>query len=383
MVRAIDSPPASVNIIPMPSPLRLLFVSTPVGPLGSGLGGGVELTLINLCQGLRERGHHITVLAPEGSKLGNISIVEIGGQLQPTAHTQGRSTPVIIPGGSVLGGMWRYARQQQDQFDLIVNLAYDWLPFYLTEFFSTPVAHFVTMGSLSEAMDQAIQQVAKQFSRRLGAYTRSQAETFGAETFGAETFGMADAFAILSSAIDLELYDFCPTPGNALAWLGRISPEKGLEDALEAAEIAQAPLKILGKLEDGEYWRTICDRFPHATDCYLGFLPTRELQQVLRQCRALLMTPRWVEAFGNVAIEALACGVPVIAYQRGGPAEIVRHGTTGWLVPPDNVQGLVDAIASIDHLDRHACRHQAETEYSLDALALRFEQWFEAIIQTV
>lgn len=357
----------------MPSPLRLLFVSTPVGPLGSGLGGGVELTLINLCQGLRARGHHITVLAPEGSQLGHIPTVEIGGQLQPTAHTQGRSTPVTIPSDSVLGGMWRYAQQHQAQFDLIVNLAYDWLPFYLTEFFSTPVAHFVTMGSLSEAMDQAIQQVAQQFPHRLGAYTRTQAETFGA----------ADAFAILSSAIDLELYDFCPTPGSALTWLGRISPEKGLEDALEAAAIAQVPLKILGKLEDEEYWRRICDRFPHAADCYLGFLPTHELQQGLRHCRALLMTPRWVEAFGNVAIEALACGVPVIAYQRGGPAEIVRHGKTGWLVPPDDVQGLVDAIANIDHLDRHACRRQAETEYSLDALALRFEQWFEAILQTL
>ncbi|MEA5451300.1 glycosyltransferase family 4 protein [Leptolyngbya sp. CCNP1308] len=354
----------------MPLPRRLLFVSTPVGPLGSGLGGGVELTLLNLAQGLGDRGHQITVLAPEGSSLGDAVMMTVPGQLQPTAHSQGRGAPVVIPADSALGAMWRYAQQHQGQFDLIVNLAYDWLPFYLTEFFGTPVAHFVTMGSLNDAMDEAIGQVAQQFPGRLGAYTRTQAETFE----------VADAFEILSSAIDLALYDFCPSPGEALAWMGRISPEKGLEDALEAAAIAQAPLKILGKLEDADYWGTLCDRFPHATDCYLGFLPTTELQQVLRQCRALLMTPRWVEAFGNVAIEALACGVPVIAYARGGPAEIVQAGKTGWLVPPDDVQGLVDAIAKINQLDRHACRHQAETEYSLDALAARFEQWFEAII---
>ncbi len=354
----------------MPMPRRLLFISTPVGPLGSGLGGGVELTLLNLAQGLGDRGHQITVLAPEGSSLGDAAIVTVPGQLQPTAHTQGRSAPVIIPADSALGAMWRYAQQHQKQYDLIVNLAYDWLPFYLTEFFSTPVAHFVTMGSLSDAMDEAIGQVAQQFPGRLGAYTRTQAETFE----------VANAFEILSSAIDLELYDFCPSPGDALAWMGRISPEKGLEDALEAAAIAQAPLKILGNLEDANYWQTLCDRFPHAANCYLGFLPTAELQRVLRQCRALVMTPRWVEAFGNVAIEALACGVPVIAYARGGPAEIVQPGKTGWLVPPDDVQGLVDAIANIDQLDRHACRQQAEAEYSLDALAARFEQWFETII---
>ncbi|MBE9138987.1 glycosyltransferase family 4 protein [Nodosilinea sp. LEGE 07088] len=355
----------------MPFPTRrLLLVSTPVGPLGSGLGGGVELTLLNLYKGLTAQGHHITVLAPEGSHLGDVPIVEIAGQLQPTAHTQGRDTPIVLPSNSVLGQMWCHARQHQDQYDLIVNLAYDWLPFYLTEFFATPVAHFVTMGSLSDAMDAAIHRVAHRFPHRLGAYTRTQAETFG----------VADAFEILSSAVDLDLYQFCPTPGNALAWLGRISPEKGLEDALEAATIAQAPLKILGKLEDADYWQQLCQRFPSAVDSYLGFLPTHELQQVLRQCRALVMTPRWVEAFGNVAIEALACGVPVIAYQRGGPTEIVQPGKTGWLVAPDHVPGLVDAIANIDSLDRHACRHQAETDYSLSALTTRFECWFETII---
>ena len=59
------------------------------------------------------------------------------------------------------------------------------------------------------------------------------------------------------------------------------------------------------------------------------------------------MTPRWVEAFGNVAIESFACGVPVIAYRRGGPAEIITDGKTGFLVAPDSVDGLVRAIATV------------------------------------
>jgi UDP-glucose:tetrahydrobiopterin glucosyltransferase len=347
-----------------------MLASTPVGPLGSGLGGGVELTLLNLAQELLRRGHEVIVLAPEGSVLGNVPIVEIAGQLQPTAHTQGRDTPVILPTDSVLGNLWHYAYQHQHQVDLLLNLAYDWLPFYLTPFFQTPVAHFVTMGSLSNGMDLAIRQVAQPFPGRLGAYTRTQAETFG----------VADAFEILSSAVDVERYDFCAAPGPALAWLGRISPEKGLEDALAAAAIAQVPLKILGKLEDADYWQRICQQFPQAAEYYLGFLPTQELQKILRHCRALVMTPRWVEAFGNVAIEALACGVPVIAYHRGGPAEIIKPGKTGWLVTPDDVTALAQAIQSIDELDRHACRQQAEELYSLAALGNRFEAWFEKIL---
>jgi UDP-glucose:tetrahydrobiopterin glucosyltransferase len=94
------------------------------------------------------------------------------------------------------------------------------------------------------------------------------------------------------------------------------------------------------------------------------------------------MTPRWVEAFGNVAIEALACGVPVISYSRGGPAEIIEDGRTGWLVDPDNIDRLIAAIAQLDRLDRRTCRQVAEEQYSLTALGDRFEDWFFYLLDT-
>lgn len=350
---------------------KLIFVSTPVGPLGSGLGGGVELTMLNLAQELQQRNHQISVVAPAGSQLTDIPVIEIPGQLQPTAHTQGRATPTVLPQDGVLANMWDYLRTAQSKADLMVNFAYDWLPFYLTPFFERPVAHFVTMGSLTDAMDAVVTQIAQQYSHRLACYTRTQAGTFPCP----------EAFHCLSSAINLDQYHFCSDPGDTVAWLGRISPEKGLEDALAAAQKANRKIKIMGKLEDPDYWQRICSDFPQAPDAYLGFLPTNELQTLLRKCRALVMTPRWVEAFGNVAIESLACGVPVIAYARGGPTEIINHGKTGWLVPPDDVGALTEALQNIDQLDRYACREQAEAEYSLTALGDRFEAWFDAILQ--
>jgi UDP-glucose:tetrahydrobiopterin glucosyltransferase len=93
------------------------------------------------------------------------------------------------------------------------------------------------------------------------------------------------------------------------------------------------------------------------------------------------MTPKWVEAFGNVAIEALACGVPVIAYRRGGPAEIIEHGKSGWLVEPDSIAGLVEAIAHLDQIDRCACRQRAEANYSMTAMGDRIEGWFRDILR--
>ncbi|ELS03978.1 glycosyltransferase [Xenococcus sp. PCC 7305] len=349
---------------------KLLLMSTPVGALGTGQGGGVELTVQNIAQELQKRGHQLEVVAPEGSFLTGVAVTGIAGNSQIAVQTQTRDVPIILPENSTLGNMWEYARQVQSKYDLIVNCAFDWLPFYLTPFFSTPIAHFISMGSMTQAADEIMERMAKLHPDRIGVYTKSQAETFA----------FAEVCEILSSAIDLALYDFCETPGDSLAWLGRIAPEKALEDAVAAANITKVPLKIYGKIQDQQYWQQIQQDFPDAPIEYMGFLNTADLQQELGQARALLMTPRWIEAFGNVAIEALACGVPVIAYRRGGPSEIVRDGKTGFLVEPDSVPGLVTAIENIDSLSRAACREQAEAEYSLAALGDRFEAWFDKIL---
>ena len=352
-------------------PLRLLFVSTPVGPLGTGLGGGVELTLYNIAQEMIRRGHQLQIVAPSGSTWNSLPIVQIPGNLQIIAQSQERTDPITMPENSVLANMWDYARQVQGEYDLIVNFAYDWLPLYLTPFFQRPIAHLISMGSLSNALDQIIKQVAKQFPGTIGFHSLAQAATFTLD----------DQYFCLSNGIDVSLYEFCAQPKQQLAWVGRISPEKGLEDAVSVAEITKIPLKIMGKLQDESYWQQICQDYPNAPFEYLGFLSTSQMQQVVRECRALLMTHHWVEAFGNVAIEALACGVPVISYRRGGPAEIVKDGKTGFLVEPDSVPGLVDAISRLDEINRQTCRASAETEFSLEALGDRFEQWFMELLK--
>ena len=349
----------------MTSKLKLLFLSTPVGSLGSGIGGGVELTLQNLAQEMARRGHKLLVVAPTGS-CSDQPVQEIDGNLQVPAQTQGRDVPVCLPHNSVLANMWEYARSVQSEWDVIVNFAFDWLPFYLTPFFNCPIAHFISMGSMTTALDLAMEQVAVRFPGTIGVYTHSQAQTFP----------FAQSCRILGSGIDLSAYQFCGEPDNVLAWLGRIAPEKALEDAVAAAQKVGMPLKVFGKIQDQAYWEQILRDYPEAPLEYMGFLSTAALQQQLRNCRALLMTPRWVEAFGNVAIEALACGVPVIAYRRGGPAEIVQN-ETGFLVEPDSVTGLVAAIERLEQIDRRDCRQQAEAKYSLSALGDRFQAWFQ------
>lgn len=349
---------------------RLLFLSTPVGPLGSGLGGGVELTLENIAHALCQRGYDIQVVAPMGSVLDNGSLIKIPGELQITAQTQGRDAPITLPSNSVLANMWNYARQVHGEYDLLLNFAYDWLPFYLTPWFDRPIAHLVSMGSLTNAMDSIIHQVAVEFPETIGVHSLAQASTF--------SFG--DRCRCLGNGFDLSRYDFCRNPEHYLGWVGRIAPEKGIEDAIAAVQRVNIPLKVWGAMPDQAYWETIQRTYPDMPVTYEGFLPTHRLQHELGRCKGVLMTPKWVEAFGNVAVEALACGVPVIAYRRGGPAEIIQDGKTGWLVEPDNIEKLAEAITHLDQISRDACRHHAETRYSLAAMGDRVEQWLRAIV---
>jgi UDP-glucose:tetrahydrobiopterin glucosyltransferase len=349
---------------------RVLFVSTPVGRLGTGAGGGVELTLYNLAKTLGERAIEVVTIAPSGSVLDDLPLIPVSGNLQSSAQTQGRDAPIILPENSLLANMWERARQIQEEYDLIVNFAYDWLPVYLTPFFRRPIAHLISMASVSEAMDRIVRGTYSTFPRQFAFHSLAQAETFG----------IAPPYRCLGNGIDLSRYRFRPEAGEDLAWVGRIAPEKALEDALAAVAKTGATLRIFGAMPDEAYWRSLLAKYPMARVDYRGFLATDRLQAELGECGGLLMTPRWVEAFGNVAIEALACGVPVISYRRGGPAEIIEDGKTGFLVEPDSIEGLVRAIGELDRLDRSACRQAVARQYSCTAFGDRVMDWFTEIL---
>ncbi|MDJ1169012.1 glycosyltransferase family 4 protein [Roseofilum sp. BLCC_M154] len=351
--------------------MKLLFVASPVGTLKSGQVGGVGINILNISQEMLRRGHQLKVLAPVGSAIKSLPIEEVAGEFQPSAPNQTFSDPAIIPQNAVLANMWNRTREIQNQYDIVFNFAYDWLPFYLAPFFNRPPLHLINLVSLSSVMDRAIKQVAYLCPGTLGVHTKAQAETYRVPL---------EFFRILGGAIDIDRYEFCPEPGDSLAWAGRISPEKGLEDAVAVAVALGIKLKIFGYLQNPEYWQQICDRYPNAPLEYMGFLPTENFQAELGKCKALLMTHKWVEALGRVALEALACGVPIISYCRGGPSEIVLDSKTGWLVEPDNLDELIVAIRRIDQIDRHQCRQRAETEYSLPGFGDRLEQWFKDVL---
>jgi UDP-glucose:tetrahydrobiopterin glucosyltransferase len=346
-------------------------VSTPVGRIGSGAGGGVELTLASLVAGLIGRGHRLTVLAAEGSRLpvscAAATLWTAAGVDQPSWQHQSRDTPVQIPCHGLLPAFWERVLQRQAEFDAVLNLAYDWLPLWLTPHVATPIFHLVSMGSVAAVMDAVIAAVARWDQRRLAFHSAAQAADFE----------LPEAPVVVGNGFDLGAYGFRAEPDAEplLGWAGRVAPEKGLEDAAAVAARLGRRLRVWGLREDPAYAASVEASVPSGTLEWRGFLPTAALQAELGGCRVLLNTPKWNEAYGNVVVEAMACGVPVAAYRRGGPGELIEPGVNGVLVPPDDVAALTAAVAVAEGVERGGCRRWVERHASREAFAERLEAW--------
>jgi glycosyltransferase involved in cell wall biosynthesis len=161
-------------------------------------------------------------------------------------------------------------------------------------------------------------------------------------------------------------YGFHDRPGEYLAFLGRISPEKRVDRAIEIARRTGLKLKIAAKIytEERSYFHETIE--PLLRECrasveYVGEVGGRDKEEFLGNARALLFPIDWPEPFGLVMIEALACGTPVVAWRNGSVPEIISDGATGFIV--NGIDGAVRAVEQVDSLDRRACRRAFEERF--------------------
>jgi len=161
-----------------------------------------------------------------------------------------------------------------------------------------------------------------------------------------------------------------PGPGGYLAFLGRTSPEKGLDEAIRIAKLVGMPLKIAAKIDraDREYFNAIIKPLlDHPLIEFIGEIGSGEKNEFLGNAAALLCPIQWPEPFGIVTIEALACGTPVIGYPFGSVPELIRDGVTGFVVPDAHHAGL--SVNNLSTIDRKACRREFEARFSATRMA--------------
>lgn len=188
--------------------------------------------------------------------------------------------------------------------------------------------------------------------------------------------------ATIYHGLDRAQYTCADGPGEYLAFLGRISPEKRVDSAIRVARQAGWPLKIAAKVDrvDREYFDTeIAPMLEHPSIEFLGEIGEADKQEFLGGAAALMFMVDWPEPFGLAMIEAMACGTPVIARNRGSVPEVVDEGVTGFICEDE-----AEAVAAVEHLkqmDRRSCRHRFEERFSREVMAGHYVDVYRELIE--
>jgi glycosyltransferase involved in cell wall biosynthesis len=187
--------------------------------------------------------------------------------------------------------------------------------------------------------------------------------------------------ATVYHGLPADMYRFRPEPGSYLAFLGRISPEKRVDRAIEIAKQVGMPLKIAAKIDrvDKDYFDSEMAPLLHNSLVeFVGEIGDGEKDEFLGNASALLFPIDWPEPFGLVMIEAMACGTPVIAYRGGAVPEVMDHGHTGFVV--EGLEDAVEAVRRVPELSRKRCREVFDRRFTATRMAHDYVRQFERLI---
>lgn len=331
-----------------------LFESVP--PL---LYGGTERVVSYLTEELVNQGHDVTLYASGDS----VTSAALRPACEESLRLQG------VPASSSMAQhllMLETVAQQAYQFD-IVHFHLDFMPFSLIRSFSIPA-----ISTLHGRQDLPGQfPLYREFDdMRLISISDSQRQPMP----------WASWMETVYHGLPENLYRPRYRHGKYLAFLGRISPEKRVDRAIEIAQLAGMPIRIAAKVDvaDLEYFSSIRDLFnaPHVD--FLGEIGDQMKNDFLANAAALLFPIDWPEPFGLVMIEAMACGTPVIAFRGGSVAEIITDGVNGFIV--ESMEEAVEAVRRVPSLDRKLCRAVFQERFSARRMSQDYLRVYERIV---
>lgn len=255
--------------------------------------------------------------------------------------------------------------ESADQFDIIHN-HFDFLPLCFSRLVSTPV--LTTIHGFSSG---AILPIFRKYNGHAHYVAISDAD---------RAPGL-DYIATIHHGIDVASFDFTAhtDADSYLLYFGRIHPDKGTREAIEIARRAGRRLVVAGIIQDAEYYRKEVAPFVDGTNVmYLGSVGPERRNALLGGAAALLHPISFDEPFGLSVVEAMACGTPVIAFNRGSMPELIDHGRSGFLV--DNVDDAVEAVGRVDLIDRSQCRAVVEQRFTAERMAADYLAVYDRIV---
>jgi glycosyltransferase involved in cell wall biosynthesis len=345
----------------MTRPLRIAQVAPPIERVPPEAYGGTERVVFELVSELVRRGHEVTTFASGDSEVPGELVATVPRALRPAGH-----------GGDVSGYMIATMLKVLDRagdFDL-VHSHLEWFSVALRRAIHTPLVatyhgrldHPWARDAFADAPDGQV------------AISESQASVHPNVPW-----------TIVHNGLTLDGAPFERRRSDALAFVGRVTPEKGIVEAIEIAKAAERPLRIAAKVgptpKEQDFNRDVFQPALKAAGSsveFLGELSTTDRDRLFASSYAVLMPGSWPEPFGLVAIEALACGAPVIAKPVGGLTEIIREGIDGFF--GDDVTEMAFQVGRIGELDRAAIRASVIDRFSAARMADGYEALYRRML---
>ncbi len=350
--------------------MRIALLAPPFETVPPTRYGGTERVVSTLSEELVRRGHDVTLFASADSRT--------AARLVPIVpRALWHIDPPCNDFGAHQREIYSTIRGEIDSFD-VVHSHLDCNGFALAQETDRPVVTTVH-GSVDDP------RLAHQYHafQELPLVSISDAQR--------APLAQGNWIATVYHGIRIDSFTFNACPDGYLAFLGRISPEKGLDVAIRVARRAGLPIKIAARpplpfsddpeaQRDREYYEARVEPLLAEPGVELiGEIGGPDKDHFLGHAVALLFPIRWREPFGLVMPEALACGTPVIAFAEGSVPEVIEHGVTGFVGTVED--DLVRAVYEVGEIDRRGCRAEAERRFSPAAMAASYEQVYQRLIE--
>ena len=320
--------------------------------------GGTELMVSLLTEELVKRGHQVTLFATGDSKT--------KARLVPIWPKSLWRAKLPVP-HAVFSLMYEKILEMRNEFDIIHDHC---------EFYTVPYSKFLGCPLISTIHHPLYEEMIILFKKfpnvNYVAISKNQRKTAPGVNF-TET---------IYHGLPLKQYPFQEKPKNYLLWLSKITPEKGLAEAIEVAKKSKNKLIISGVIPK-EYQDYFEYRLQPMIDGkqiqFVGAANFEKKVELFKNAKAFLYPIRRPEPFGLVVIESMACGTPVIAYKEGAMPEIIKDGKTGFLV--NSPEEMVRALQKIKQIERINCRRYVGRKFGLKKMVNKYESLYNKILK--
>lgn len=341
-------------------------VALPVPPPGQG---GTEWIAYHQAIGLSQKGHQTFLIAAKGSKKNfsgsNVTVIEVGGgDVVVGSNREQQFDPQYTEGSRklrleiiYLSGAAQKLIDHKDSYDIVLNNMRG-------EGVFLPVVRLLNKPFVNVMHLNLFPQLAELFT----AYNAHIITISNAQR---KEYPDLSYLATVYNGVKVEKFPFNAAPKEYLLMFGSIGRHKNQGAAIRVAKKLNMKLVLAGKVRDQDYFAELKGDIDGEQIRHLGEISFDEKIRLYQEAKALLFPIMWEEPFGLVMIEAMSCGTPVVAFNKGAVAEVVVDGKTGFVV--ENEDQMAKAVQQIDSIDRNACRTHIEKNFTIEKMINEYE----------